>query len=104
MEDEVGEEVGADEVASGSEHRPEPDFAAISKSTTSLRDSYRGKLKAQRKLYVRERLALLLDEGSFVEDGLLANAVAGDLPADGVVTGVVRSTADECASWPMTQL
>jgi methylmalonyl-CoA decarboxylase subunit alpha len=48
------------------------------------------KLEAQRKLFVRDRLALLLDEGSFVEDGLLANAAApgGDLPADGVVTGV----------------
>ena len=32
----------------------------------------------------------LLDEDSFVEDGLLANALAGDLPADGVVTGVGR--------------
>jgi propionyl-CoA carboxylase beta subunit len=38
-------------------------------------------------LPVRDRLALLLDEGSFVEDGMLANALAGDLPADGVVTG-----------------
>jgi len=45
------------------------------------------KLAAQGKLFVRERLRLLLDEGSFVEDGLLANAMAGDLPADGVVTG-----------------
>ena len=33
---------------------------------------------------------LLLDAGSFVEDGLLANAAADDLPADGVVTGVGR--------------
>src|SRR5690242_18707391 len=48
------------------------------------------KLARQNKLFVRERLALLLDEGSFVEDGLLANALAGDLPADGVVTGVGR--------------
>ena len=39
------------------------------------------------KLFARERVALLLDEGSFVEDGLYANALAGDLPADGVVTG-----------------
>ncbi len=46
--------------------------------------------RAQDKLFVRDRLALLLDEGSFVEDGLLANALAGDLPADGVVTGVGR--------------
>ena len=48
------------------------------------------KLKKQNKLFVRDRVALLLDEGSFVEDGLLANALAGDLPADGVVTGVGR--------------
>src|SRR5260370_1630958 len=42
------------------------------------------------KLFCRERLAMLLDEGSFVEDALLANVQAGDLPADGVVTGVGR--------------
>ncbi len=46
------------------------------------------KLAAQGKLFVRERLDLLLDPGSFVEDALLANASATDLPADGVVTGV----------------
>lgn len=45
------------------------------------------KLETQRKLYVRDRIALLFDEGSFVEDGQLANAAAGNLPADGVVTG-----------------
>jgi acetyl-CoA carboxylase carboxyltransferase component len=50
------------------------------------------KLARQSKLFVRDRLALLLDEGSFVEDGLLANATApgDDLPADGVVTGIGR--------------
>jgi len=48
------------------------------------------KLVRQNKLFVRERLALLLDADSFVEDALLANALAGDLPADGVVTGVGR--------------
>ncbi|HEY4377514.1 MAG TPA: acyl-CoA carboxylase subunit beta, partial [Acidimicrobiales bacterium] len=42
------------------------------------------------KLFVRDRLALLLDEGSFVEDALLANNAGADLPADGVVTGVGR--------------
>ena len=47
------------------------------------------KLAAQHKLFVRDRIALLVDEGTFVEDGLLANATApgDDLPADGVVTG-----------------
>jgi methylmalonyl-CoA decarboxylase subunit alpha len=39
------------------------------------------------KLFARERISLLVDDGSFVEDGLFANALAGDLPADGVVTG-----------------
>jgi acetyl-CoA carboxylase carboxyltransferase component len=51
-------------------------------------DRYGDKLAAEGKLFVRDRLALLTDPGSFVEDGLLANALAGDLPADGVVTGV----------------
>ncbi|MHB8294513.1 MAG: acyl-CoA carboxylase subunit beta [Acidimicrobiales bacterium] len=50
-------------------------------------DRYGAKLAEQGKLFVRERVALLLDDGSFVEDGLLANAMAPDLPADGVVTG-----------------
>src|SRR5438105_12257915 len=46
------------------------------------------------KLFCRERIALLCDDAGkdFVEDGLFANAAApgGDLPADGVVTGVGR--------------
>jgi acetyl-CoA carboxylase carboxyltransferase component len=42
---------------------------------------------AKGKLFARERIRLLIDEGSFVEDGLYANVLAGDLPADGVVTG-----------------
>ncbi|MEO6469605.1 MAG: carboxyl transferase domain-containing protein, partial [Acidimicrobiia bacterium] len=50
----------------------------------------RGKLAAANKLFVRDRIALLLDDGSFVEDALLANALADDLPADGVVTGTGR--------------
>ena len=48
------------------------------------------KLARQHKLFVRDRIDLLCDKGSFVEDGLLANATAADLPADGVVTGVGR--------------
>lgn len=45
------------------------------------------KLASQHKLYVRDRIGLLFDDGSFVEDGQLANALATGLPADGVVTG-----------------
>jgi acetyl-CoA carboxylase carboxyltransferase component len=56
----------------------------------ALRGSVRhlAKLREQGKLTVRERLDLLLDAGSFVEDGLFANVLAEDLPADGVVTGL----------------
>jgi len=50
----------------------------------------RDKLARQNKLFVRDRLARLLDPGSLAEDGLLANALAGSLPADGVVTGTAR--------------
>jgi acetyl-CoA carboxylase carboxyltransferase component len=49
---------------------------------------YHDKNASVGKMFARERIALLMDEGSFSEDGLLANALAGDLPADGVVTGV----------------
>lgn len=42
------------------------------------------------KLFVRERLRLLFDADCEVEDGLFANAEAGDLPADGVVTAMGR--------------
>ncbi|MFB4162095.1 acyl-CoA carboxylase subunit beta [Geomicrobium sp. JSM 1781026] len=41
------------------------------------------------KMFVRERLEKLLDEGTIhLEDGKFANVMAGDLPADGVVTGM----------------
>jgi acetyl-CoA carboxylase carboxyltransferase component len=42
----------------------------------------------QNKLFVRKRLELLLDAGTFIEDGQLANNLKKDLPADGVVTGI----------------
>jgi acetyl-CoA carboxylase carboxyltransferase component len=40
------------------------------------------------KLPVRDRLNVLLDEDSWVEDGLLANLRSDGFPADGVLTGV----------------
>jgi acetyl-CoA carboxylase carboxyltransferase component len=48
------------------------------------------KLERQNKLFVRDRIDLLCDPGSFIEDGRLANALAQDLPADGVITGLGR--------------
>jgi acetyl-CoA carboxylase carboxyltransferase component len=49
---------------------------------------YLPKLREQHKLTARERLDLLLDKDSFIEDGLFANVLADELPADGVVTGL----------------
>ncbi len=50
---------------------------------------YRDKLKAEGKLFVRERLQRLLDPGApFEEDWLFARSEEPETPADGVVTGV----------------
>jgi acetyl-CoA carboxylase carboxyltransferase component len=48
---------------------------------------YHAANEAKGKLFARDRIALLTDEGSFTEDGAFANALADGLPADGVVTG-----------------
>jgi acetyl-CoA carboxylase carboxyltransferase component len=47
---------------------------------------YHEKLKSQRKLFVRDRLRLLLDNEMQLEDGMFANCLDDTLPADGVVT------------------
>ncbi|MCI0548108.1 MAG: acyl-CoA carboxylase subunit beta [Candidatus Rokubacteria bacterium] len=50
---------------------------------------YREKLREEGKLFVRDRLKLLLDPGTeFQEDFLFARNLDADTPADGVVTGV----------------
>jgi acetyl-CoA carboxylase carboxyltransferase component len=64
--------------------------AAAQRALEGNLEKYGDKLAAQHKLFVRDRLRLLLDADSFAEHALLANALAGDLPADGVVTGVGR--------------
>jgi acetyl-CoA carboxylase carboxyltransferase component len=62
---------------------------ATSRAMAGGAEKYHRKLAEQGKLFVRERLRLLLDDvDSFAEEGLLVSAMAGDLPADGVVTGV----------------
>jgi acetyl-CoA carboxylase carboxyltransferase component len=48
---------------------------------------YHQKGAEQGKLFVRERLARLIDSGTFVEDGELTNHLDPELPADGVITG-----------------
>ena len=39
------------------------------------------------KLFARDRIELLVDAGSFTENGAFANVLASELPADGVITG-----------------
>jgi acetyl-CoA carboxylase carboxyltransferase component len=51
-------------------------------------EKYHRKNAEQGKLFARERLRRLLDDGSFVEDAALANGLDPELPADGVVTGL----------------
>jgi methylmalonyl-CoA decarboxylase subunit alpha len=96
----VGVETGADR-HSGSRRRPDRGAwgpmteagaglqGAAARARSGGASKYHDKLAQQGKLFVRDRLALLLDDaGGLAEDGLLVNALAGDLPADGVVTGV----------------
>jgi acetyl-CoA carboxylase carboxyltransferase component len=73
----------------------------VAEATKSSRrggpERHHTKLVRQQKLFVRDRIALLCDEESFVEDGLLANALRPELGADGVVTG--RATIDGRPVW-----
>jgi methylmalonyl-CoA decarboxylase subunit alpha len=51
---------------------------------------YHEKNRESGKLFVRDRLKLLFDADIEMEDGLFANCMKEDLPADGVVTGIGR--------------
>lgn len=62
-------------------------IAAALEATTTTNEKSQARLDRDNKLSARGRIALLFDEGSFVEDDQLANALADGLPADGVVTG-----------------
>jgi acetyl-CoA carboxylase carboxyltransferase component len=51
-------------------------------------EKYHEKNRESGKKFARERLRLLLDDGEFTEDGLFANCLDPELPADGVITGL----------------
>src|SRR2546423_6968545 len=61
--------------------------AALDRALSGGPERHRVKAAEQGKLPVRERVARLLDDGSFVEEGLLANWQEEGLGAGGVVTG-----------------
>jgi acetyl-CoA carboxylase carboxyltransferase component len=66
-------------------------LAAARARATELDDKATERLRRQSKWSVRQRIAALVDEGSWHEDGLLAHSWVDepptDYPADGVVTG-----------------
>ena len=62
--------------------------AASARALAGGPERHRSRAAEQGKLPVRERVNLLLDSGSFVEDGLLASWEADGLGAEGVVTGL----------------
>lgn len=51
---------------------------------------YHQKNQEQGKQFARIRIQQLVDQDSFVEDGLFANCTDPDLPADGVITGIAK--------------
>ena len=59
----------------------------IARIETGGAPKYHAKNAETGKLFARERIARLVDAGSFVEDAALANNLDPELPADGVVTG-----------------
>jgi methylmalonyl-CoA decarboxylase subunit alpha len=65
-----------------------PLSGALDRAYAGGPDRHRAKAAEQGKLPVRERVARLLDDGTFAEDGLLANWQEDGLGADGVVTGM----------------
>jgi acetyl-CoA carboxylase carboxyltransferase component len=61
---------------------------AVDRALAGGPERHHEKAAEQEKLPVRERVARLLDEGSFAEEALLANWDGDGLGADGVVTGM----------------
>jgi acetyl-CoA carboxylase carboxyltransferase component len=61
---------------------------AVERALDGGPERHREKAISQGKLPVRKRVARLLDDGSFSEEGLLANWEQDGLGADGVVTGM----------------
>src|SRR5579883_2109873 len=54
-------------------------------------EKYHERNRQQKKLFARDRLKLLLDDGKIeFEDGMFAECQNPELPADGVITGVGR--------------
>ena len=72
----------------GTWRRPDPELAGLrARIERGGAPRYHESATAAGKLFARARIAGLVDDGSFTEDGRYANALADGLPADGVITG-----------------
>ncbi len=60
----------------------------IEKIKKGGKEKYHKSNQERGKLFVRERLNLLFDEGLDIEDAFFANCMDDELPSDGVVTGI----------------
>src|SRR5260370_36924977 len=82
---------GTQERSGGQEHEPAPGHPELAEVRARIAqggaERYHQQAATRGKLFVRYRIAMLVDGGSFTEDGVLANVLASELPADGVVTG-----------------
>ncbi len=67
--------------------QPDPVLHARRRAAAGGASRYHQANAAKGKMFARDRIEYLVDAGSFVEDGIYANALAEGLPADGVITG-----------------
>ena len=78
----------AEDTAAESARPGHPDLADVrARIAKGGAERYHEQAAAQGKLFARDRIELLIDAGSFTEDGAFANVLASGLPADGVITG-----------------
>src|SRR5438270_11997895 len=66
--------------------------AQIERISKGGAEKYHARNREQKKLFARDRLKLLLDDGKIeFEDGMFAESQNPELPADGVITGTGRT-------------
>lgn len=72
------------------DERQEKYFQELTRIRKGGPEKYHRKLKEENKLFVRERLNLLFDEGSILEEGTFSNCLDPDLPEDANIIGMAK--------------
>jgi len=70
--------------------RQEKYFSELNRIMQGGPPKYHQKIKEEGKLFVRERMKLLFDEGSIVEDGTFSNCLDPELPEDANIVGMAK--------------